>query len=110
MWGGCVLLPRGGCQGGLELHHRRLRGMGGTVAGGSHDAANGVALCAYHHSWAHRYPWRAERLGLIVSRYREPAEVPLELDGRGTRLWLSADGRYRYRQAEAEAEAEAEAA
>lgn len=106
-WGGCVLRPRGGCQGGLELHHRRLRGTGGTAASGSHDAANGVALCTWHHAWAHRYRGKAEPQGLIVSRYRDPAEVPLVLDGRGTRLWLTADGRYRYRQAEAEAEAEA---
>ena len=95
--------PRGGCQGALELHHRRLRGMGGTSAGGSHDAANGVALCTWHHAWAHRYRGKSEPLGLIVSRYRAPAEVPLVLDGRGTRMWLTPDGRYRYRQAEAEA-------
>lgn len=94
--GGCVLRggPHGPCWGPVDAHHRRLLGQGGSSAPESHRASNGIAVCRGHHDFLHRFRLQAEGLGLIVSRYRNPAEVPVSFDGGRTRKWLTDDGDY----------------
>ena len=60
---------------GGEIHHRRVKGMGG----GSIDLdtpANLAVLCSHdHHDRVHRHPAWARHVGLIVSRH---SDVPTE--------------------------------
>lgn len=57
-------------------HHRKLRSRGG-----GDEVSNGVLLCGSGttgcHGWAHAHPDEATALGLIVSRWRNPADVPM---------------------------------
>ena len=57
-------------------HHRKLRSRGG-----GDEVSNGVLLCGSGttgcHGWAHANPAEATRLGLIVSRWMNPADVPI---------------------------------
>lgn len=70
-----------------DRHHRRLRS-----GGGKHGITNLVLLCpTCHHRRVHAYPTIAMRDGWIVSRYREPADVPVYLARYGWVL-LTPDG------------------
>jgi hypothetical protein len=102
--GGCALRggPHGPCWGPVDAHHRRLLGQGGSAAPESHRASNGIAACRGHHDWIHRSRLKAEGLGLIVSRYRDPTAIPVSLDGGRSRKWLTDDGDYADREPEPE--------
>lgn len=75
------------CPGRLDLeafewHHRKLRSQGGDDV---HE--NSLALCPACHSWVHRHPAAAKRLGLIVPAWAHPADYALTLpDGRIVRV------------------------
>jgi hypothetical protein len=99
--GGCFLrgvLPPGkyfACWGPIDAHHRHLSGSGGSTAPGQHRPSNGVALCRGHHDgYVHQFRLKAEALGLIVSRFRNPALVPVRFREGGSELWLTDDGNY----------------
>lgn len=57
-------------------HHRKLRSRGGADA-----ADNLVLMCGSGttgcHGWAHAHPADATALGFIVSRWDDPATVPI---------------------------------
>ncbi len=88
---GAILLGRR-----YSLHHRRLRGMGGTRAEHAHSAVNLVVLCDGAegcHALVHRHRTEAAAAGLIVRAGADPARIPLQLpDDRLVLLTL--DGRY----------------
>lgn len=66
-------------------HHRQLRS-----AGGENSPENGAALCLQCHDWVHRNVADARDGGWIVSRWADPAVVPMRIRGRD---WLlGADG------------------
>lgn len=84
----------GGNRGGLHIHHRWRRS-----AGSDERDCNRVTLCAYCHRWVHGNPEQAMEQGWLVSRYADPAGVPvvhwmwpagpvlLAGDG-GIRIWI----------------------
>lgn len=55
----------------IERHHRKRRRDGGD------RLCNVIYLCRPHHQWVTEHPAEARKLGLIVSVYRDPADVPI---------------------------------
>lgn len=73
------------------IHHRRLRGIGGSTVPWINDPANLLALCTYCHGHVHAFPTESYDLGLLVSYADHPAEIP-------ARIWCGLvllDDRYR---------------
>lgn len=77
----------------IEVQHRRARGAGGTTWPGINLPSNGLDLCRHHHAWAETRDLVAKQAGLWVSRYDNPALVPLVLPGMPPK-WLTDDGDY----------------
>lgn len=69
------------------LHHRRLKGMGGTSVAWSDDPSNLLAVCPRCHDHIHANPAESYDRGLIVRRGDEPWAVPAVLWC--GRVWLS---------------------
>lgn len=63
----------------LDVHHRKLKQMGGSDAVTEFGLANLVALCRECHGVVHGLPDMAVELGLIVPQHEEPAEVPIRV-------------------------------
>lgn len=67
----------------FSVHHRRPRGMGGDKSPTTNSALNGLNLCGSGttgcHGWVETHRAEALDLGLLVSRYANPAEVPVLL-------------------------------
>jgi len=62
----------GGTGGGLHVHHRWMRS-----AGEDERACNRVTLCSYCHIYVHNKPAHAVDEGWLLSRYDDPAVVPV---------------------------------
>ncbi len=78
-----------------QWHHRRSRSIRDEL---THSPANGVYLDSGCHSWLHAHPFEARAVGLIVSRYAIPTEVPfLRYDN----TWILPDCNGFYRMADA---------
>ena len=76
--GFCEAMIRGVCNGRPEhLHHRQLRSRGG-----GDTVENLTAVCHRCHDWIHRHPKESTALGLMVSRWADPAEVPMAHRGK----------------------------
>lgn len=56
------------CAGRLVVHHKALRGMGGTRDPAIHDLDNLAVLCDVHHREVHDRPQRAYECGLMLRR------------------------------------------
>lgn len=72
--------------GPTDWSHRVARSRGGKWC-----PSNGIALCRFHHSWAHSYPAQAQRMGWILRTNQDPATAPAWLFRHGLVL-LTADG------------------
>jgi len=81
----------------LDVHHRLLR-SGGT----DERASNRVTLCRKCHSWAHSHVRAATLAGWLVSRYADPAKIPVDhhlwpagpvllLEDGGIQIWQEED-------------------
>ncbi len=82
-----------------HIHHRRLKGMGGTDDEHANCPCNLVCLTLDAHEFAHRNRTAALAEGLIVPRStRLPGLLPVLVhgyeDGSGARAWPSCDGRW----------------
>lgn len=66
---------------GLTTHHRRARGMGGSQWPGINLPANLLTLCGSGttgcHGWVESHREAATTAGLLVSKYADPADVPV---------------------------------
>ena len=76
---------------GAEWHHRRSRSVRDEH---QHCTCNGVWLCNTCHAWAHKHPFEARAVGLIVSRHSLPFQVPVTCVRRGVIL-LDCEGETR---------------
>lgn len=59
---------------GVEIHHRRPRGMGGTQQPSTNGAANGLLLCRECHTWVESNRTEALLHGLLVLQIASPAQ------------------------------------
>lgn len=88
-------------EGGIHLHHRRLKQAGGDPRPHAHCACNLVSICWEHHAWIHDTDEGrifAEAEGLIIpNMVLEPGTISVlahgEDDGSGVMVWLTCDGR-----------------
>lgn len=91
-----TILP-GGPDGDWALHHRRLKGMGGTNKVDTHTLPNVMALSHVAHNLgrpsAHLDVAWARECGYLVSQHADPRLVPILLHGR-IRVTLGLDGEY----------------
>ena len=60
-------VPCGGIR-PIVIHHKILRGMGGTSRPEIHEAGNLVVLCDRHHDLAHSNPAAATACGVIIKK------------------------------------------
>jgi 5-methylcytosine-specific restriction protein A len=81
----------GGAKPGMQVHHRRPRGMGGSRRDDTNTAANGIYCCADCHSTIESHRWLAQERGLLLRQHQEPTEVPVQLHG--VRWFLTDDGK-----------------
>lgn len=57
---------RSPCVGRLVVHHRRMKGMGGSADPSVNEPDNLVVLCDTHHREVHRYGTRSYECGLLL--------------------------------------------
>jgi hypothetical protein len=74
-----------------DVHHRQVRGMGGSKRASVHGLANLVCLCRPCHDYIHGHPEESYALGFLVRSGYNPADVPVRVRQRG-RLKLNDDG------------------
>lgn len=84
---------RDGRTDGLQVHHRRPRGMGGTVDPVASGPANALLLCHICHLWVETNRSAATANGWLVRSGFDPAEVPVRTYEGGWVL-LTTDGTY----------------
>jgi hypothetical protein len=83
----------GRTSGPLDVHHRWMRS-----AGSDDRACNRLTLCRGDHDWVHRNPQAARLGGWLLSRYADPARIPVShtlwpagpillLDDGGIQIW-----------------------
>lgn len=62
---------------GVQIHHRRPRGAGGSTAPDTNTASNGLHLCFRCHSQVESKRDMALALGYLVRQGQSPSEVPV---------------------------------
>jgi 5-methylcytosine-specific restriction enzyme A len=62
---------------GLQIHHRRPRGMGGSKDPLANTAANGVLVCERSHRFIESYRHEHLETGWLVRQGVDPATVPI---------------------------------
>jgi 5-methylcytosine-specific restriction protein A len=75
------------------LHHRRVKGMGGSKDAATHTVSNLVLVCASCHRAIHENPEQARDAGWLVRQGADPARVAVLLHN-GRSVLLGADGHY----------------
>lgn len=67
-----------GHQKATEAHHRKPRGMGGTMLTDKHQLSNLLALCTTCHAWieSERNKARMLNLGWLVDQHQDPRVIP----------------------------------
>ena len=78
---------RCGMEQGVEIHHRRARGMGSTKRPNTNLPANGLNLCRDCHSDIEAHRHNARAYGWLLRQNQEPAEVPVLYRG----IWVRLD-------------------
>lgn len=78
---------------GLQTHHRRPRGLGGSSWSGINLPSNLLTLCRMHHDYIESHRQWALDNGLLVRQSKDPARIPVTLSI--GRVYLTADGEYR---------------
>lgn len=66
---------------GLQIHHRRPRGMGGSKDPETNTAPNGVLVCPRCHSLIESFRDKALWWGWLVRQGHSPSEVPIFYKG-----------------------------
>jgi len=71
---------------GLQIHHRRPRGMGGSKDPETNRASNGVLLCPRCHEMIERFRREFLYSGWLVLQGKHPAETPIWRNKQWVRL------------------------
>lgn len=76
--GFCEARVLGECSGqGVEFHHRRPRGIGGTRRPGTEFPSTALHVCRNCHRWIERNRDKALDLGWLVPQHADPELVPV---------------------------------
>lgn len=75
-----------GVDAGVQFHHRRPRGMGGTKRVSSASASNGLHVCGACHRLIESYRTVAKMLGWLVPTAADPTSRSVLYRGRWARL------------------------
>ena len=75
--GYCEVLSPGCGRAATEIHHRRPRGMGGTVRPETNLASNGLAICRACHLRCEAMRNWARENGFVLLQGDNPADVPV---------------------------------
>lgn len=67
---------------GLQYHHRRPRGMGGSRRADTNQASNCALLCPKCHCLIESNRTEAKKRGWLVRQGHNPAQVPVFREGR----------------------------
>ena len=94
--GACIAC---GVDGALDVHHRRIRGMGGDSRPHTHCLCNAATVCRrLCHRWAHLRRREAQAQGFVVPRATLlPGSVSLMVHGAGgggSALYPTCDGQW----------------
>ena len=85
---------------GMSIHHRKPRGMGGTVDIRINNPSNLMAICGSGttgcHGWLESHREDAYIKGWLVHRNDDPANIPVVIDGgvRNRLVFLTDDCQY----------------
>jgi len=79
-----------GKQRGVEIHHRRPRGAGGSKRADTNTASNGLHLCSECHRWAESHRTEALLAGVLVLQIDSPLKAAVLY--RGTYVHLDDAG------------------
>jgi 5-methylcytosine-specific restriction protein A len=71
---------------GMQVHHRRPRGMGGSRREDTNRASNGLYLCADCHAWVESYRTEARLHGLLLTQSEYPPDRFVQRRGDVVRL------------------------
>jgi 5-methylcytosine-specific restriction enzyme A len=74
-----------------DVHHRRVKGMGGSKDPITHGMANLISLCRDCHTFTHDNPGDAYKYGFLVKASETPADVPVWV-GTREKMLLFDDG------------------
>lgn len=75
-----------------DVHHRKLKGAGGSCPETEFGLANLVSLCRDCHSFCHLNPALAYSAGFLVHSWDDPAEIPLRVGSYSHLIRLGPDG------------------
>lgn len=76
---------------GMDVHHRRVKGMGGSSSPQTHGLANLITLCRDCHSYIHDHPEESYALGFLVKASETPEDIPVWV-GTRQKMILKDDG------------------
>lgn len=71
---------------GVEAHHRRPRGAGGSKRTSTNQPSNALWLCRPCHGYAEYHRTEAREKGWLVRQHHEPRDIPVLY--RGTSVYL----------------------
>lgn len=75
------LCEKCGIRRGVQVHHRRPRGMGGSQAVDTNIASNALLLCGECHAVVESNRTVAENNGWLVKQNHSPADIPVYYRG-----------------------------
>jgi 5-methylcytosine-specific restriction protein A len=64
---------------GMQVHHRRPRGMGGSKRDCTNLASNGLYCCPDDHAWIESHREWAYAQGLLLRQGQKPTAWPVQL-------------------------------
>jgi len=71
---------------GMQIHHRRPRGMGGSRREDTNRVSNGLYLCAACHLWVESNRILARHHGMLLTQSESPSTRFVQLRGEVVRL------------------------
>jgi len=91
-WGRCEICDTGQVE---HVHHRLPRGIGSSRDPRINRPSNLLAVCADCHRYVEQHRAEALTAGWLVSRWDDPARVPVLIERGARYVHLADDGSYR---------------
>lgn len=75
----------------VDVHHRKVKGMGGSHDPSVHSLANLICLCRNCHDYIHANPLESYGFGFLVRNSDDPFDIPVWFR-RQYKVWLFGNG------------------